>query len=140
MGYYLCFLPEAKTIEVKFFAFEVIVRKRRGKKEPPLRTVDEGLYWALALLQNSRGVQARSSHIRKKARATAVGGVQGLRVGTWLDQAAGGRSLEVQPASGTCLWHFSRACLNMPNLSVIMFGDQKISWRLRRGFQHIWFC
>ena len=31
------------------------VRKRRGKKEPPLRTVDEGLYWAVALGQNSRG-------------------------------------------------------------------------------------
>ena len=30
------------------------VRKRRGKKEPPLRTVDEGLYWAVALGQNSR--------------------------------------------------------------------------------------
>ena len=41
------------------------------------------------------GVQARSSHIRKKARATAAGGVQGLRVGTCLDQAAGGRSPEV---------------------------------------------
>ena len=89
------------------------VRKRHGKKEPPLRTVDEGLYWAVALGQNSRGqvseetkgvcevwgvgrgfiaragVQARSSHIRKKARATAAGGVQGLRVSTCLDQAAG---------------------------------------------------
>ena len=31
------------------------VRKRGGKKEPPLRTVDEGLYWAVALGQNSRG-------------------------------------------------------------------------------------
>ena len=41
------------------------------------------------------GVEARSSHIRKKARATAAGGVQGLRVGTCLDQAAGGRSPEV---------------------------------------------
>ena len=30
------------------------VRKRRGKKEPPLRTVDEGLYGAVALGQNSR--------------------------------------------------------------------------------------
>ena len=29
------------------------VRKCRGKKEPPLRTVDEGLYWAFALGQNS---------------------------------------------------------------------------------------
>ena len=72
------------------------VRKRRGKKEPPLMTVDEGLYWAVALGQNSRGqvseetkgvcevwgvgrgfiaragVQAGSSHIRKKARATAA--------------------------------------------------------------------
>ena len=28
------------------------------------------------------GIQAGSSHIRKKARATAAGGVQGLRVGT----------------------------------------------------------
>ena len=33
----------------------VSVRKRCGKKEPPLRTVDEGLYWAVALGQNSRG-------------------------------------------------------------------------------------
>ena len=41
------------------------------------------------------GVQARSSHIRKKVRATAAGGVQGLHVGTCLDQAAGGRSPEV---------------------------------------------
>ena len=41
------------------------------------------------------GVQARSSHIRKKAQTTALGGVQGLRVGTCLDQAAGGRSPEV---------------------------------------------
>ena len=31
------------------------VRKLRRKKEPPLRTVDEGLYWAVALGQNSRG-------------------------------------------------------------------------------------
>ena len=31
------------------------VRKYRGKKEPPLRTVDEGLYWAVALGQNFRG-------------------------------------------------------------------------------------
>ena len=31
------------------------VRKCRGKKEPPLKTVDEGLYWAVALGQNSRG-------------------------------------------------------------------------------------
>ena len=30
------------------------VRRRHGKKEPPLRTVDEGLYWAVALGQNSR--------------------------------------------------------------------------------------
>ena len=36
-------------------AHDLIVRKRRGKKEPPLRTVDEGLYWAVALGQNSRG-------------------------------------------------------------------------------------
>ena len=41
------------------------------------------------------GVQTRSSHIRKKARATAAGGVQGLRVGTCLDQAAGSQSPEV---------------------------------------------
>ena len=41
------------------------------------------------------GVQARSSHIRKKARAAASGGVQGLRVGICLDQAAGGWSPEV---------------------------------------------
>ena len=33
----------------------VTVRKRRRKKEPPLRTVHEGLYWAVALGQNSRG-------------------------------------------------------------------------------------
>ena len=95
------------------------VRKRRGKKEPPLRTVDESLYWAVALGQNSQGrvseetkgvcgvlgvgrgfiaragLQARSSHIRKKAWATAAVGVQGLHVGTCLDQAAGGRSPEV---------------------------------------------
>ena len=95
------------------------VRKRHGKKKPPLRTVDEGLYWVVALGQNSRGrvseetkgvcegwgvgrgfiaragVQARSSHIRKKAQATAAGGVQGLRVGICLVQAAGGRSPEV---------------------------------------------
>ena len=32
-----------------------MLEKRRGKKEPPLRTVDEGLYWAVALGQNSRG-------------------------------------------------------------------------------------
>ena len=31
------------------------VRKHRRKKEPPLRTVDEGLYWAVTLGQNSRG-------------------------------------------------------------------------------------
>ena len=31
------------------------VRKCRGKKEPPLRTVDEGLYWAVALGKNSWG-------------------------------------------------------------------------------------
>ena len=89
----------------------LVVRKRRGKKEPPLRTVDEGLYWVVALGQNSlgqvseetvgrgfrarAGVQARSSHIRKKAQATAAGGVQGLRVGICLVQAAGGRSPEV---------------------------------------------
>ena len=30
-------------------------KKRRGKKEPPLWTVGEGLYWAVALGQNSRG-------------------------------------------------------------------------------------
>ena len=30
-------------------------KKRRGKKEPPLWTVSEGLYWAVALGQNSRG-------------------------------------------------------------------------------------
>ena len=29
-------------------------KKRRGKKEPPLWTVGEGLYWAVALGQNSR--------------------------------------------------------------------------------------
>ena len=99
--------------------WNVSVRKRRGKKEPPLRTVDEGLYWAVALGQNSRGrvseetkgvcevwgvgrgfiararIQAGSSHIRKKAGPTAAVGVQELRVGTWLDQAAGGRSPEV---------------------------------------------
>ena len=34
---------------------DITVRKRRGKKEPPLRTVDEGLYWVVALGQNSRG-------------------------------------------------------------------------------------
>ena len=49
------------------------------------------------------GVQARSSHIRKKARATATVGVQGLRVGTWLDQAAGGRSQKFsQPPELVC--------------------------------------
>ena len=31
------------------------VRKHCRKKEPPLRTVDEGLYWAVALWQNSQG-------------------------------------------------------------------------------------
>ena len=31
------------------------IRKHRGKKEPPLRTVDEGLYWAVTLEQNSWG-------------------------------------------------------------------------------------
>ena len=31
-----------------------LVRKHLRKKEPPLRTVDEGLYWAVALGQNSR--------------------------------------------------------------------------------------
>ena len=39
-------------------SFQIVmfsVRKRCGKKEPPLRTVDEGLYWAVALGQNSRG-------------------------------------------------------------------------------------
>ena len=41
------------------------------------------------------GVQARSFPIKKKARATEAVGVQGLRVGTCLDQAAGGWSLEV---------------------------------------------
>ena len=30
-------------------------KKRRGKKEPPLWTAGEGLYWAVALGQNSRG-------------------------------------------------------------------------------------
>ena len=30
-------------------------KKCRGKKEPPLWTVGEGLYWAVALRQNSRG-------------------------------------------------------------------------------------
>ena len=33
-----------------------IVRKRSGKKEPPLRTVDEGLYWTVARGQNSWGL------------------------------------------------------------------------------------
>ena len=33
----------------------VLCKKRRGKKEPPLWTVGEGLYWAVALGQNSRG-------------------------------------------------------------------------------------
>ena len=33
----------------------IIVRNHRGKKEPPLRTVDEGLYWAVSLGQNSWG-------------------------------------------------------------------------------------
>ena len=32
-----------------------MLEKHRGKKEPPLRTVDEGLYWVVALGQNSRG-------------------------------------------------------------------------------------
>ena len=49
------------------------------------------------------GVQARSSHIRKKAWATAAGGVQGLRVSTCLDQAAGGRSRKFsQPPELVC--------------------------------------
>ena len=49
------------------------------------------------------GVQAGSSHIREKARATAAGGVQGLRVGTCLDQAAGGRSRKFsQPLELVC--------------------------------------
>ena len=30
-------------------------KKRRGKKEPPLRTVDQSHYWAVAFGQNSRG-------------------------------------------------------------------------------------
>ena len=30
-------------------------KKRRRKKEPPLWTVDQSLYWAVALRQNSRG-------------------------------------------------------------------------------------
>ena len=30
-------------------------KKCRGKKEPPLWTIGEGLYWAVALGQNSRG-------------------------------------------------------------------------------------
>ena len=30
-------------------------KKRLGKKEPPLWTIGEGLYWAVALGQNSRG-------------------------------------------------------------------------------------
>ena len=30
-------------------------KKCHGKKEPPLWTVGEGLYWAVALGQNSRG-------------------------------------------------------------------------------------
>ena len=30
-------------------------KKHRGKKEPPLGTVGEGLYWAVALRQYSRG-------------------------------------------------------------------------------------
>ena len=32
-----------------------LCKKRHGKKEPPLWTVGEGLYWAVALGQNSRG-------------------------------------------------------------------------------------
>ena len=36
-------------------------KKRRGKKEPPLWTVDEGLYWAVALGQNSRGQVSKQS-------------------------------------------------------------------------------
>lgn len=36
-------------------------KKRRGKKEPPLWTADEGLYWAVALGENSWGRVSKES-------------------------------------------------------------------------------
>ena len=47
-------VPDNTIVKIPPFN-EESVRKRRGKKEPPLRTVDEGLYWAVALGQNSQG-------------------------------------------------------------------------------------
>ena len=64
------------------------------------------------------GVQARSSHLMKKAQATAAVGVQGLRVGIRL-QGVSPRKFSQPPE--LCLWHFSGACLNMPNLSDVMY-------------------
>ena len=92
--------------------------RKRGKKEPPLRTVYEGLYWAVARAElpgagergdkgSLRGMRGGERFYSQGRRASQVfpykeesagytaGGVQGLRVGTCLDQAAGGRSLEV---------------------------------------------
>ena len=45
-------MPEALTSSPTLGAR---CKKRRRKKEPPLWTAGEGLYWAVALGQNSRG-------------------------------------------------------------------------------------
>ena len=51
-------------------------KKRRGKKEPPLWTVGEGLYWAVALGQNSRGWVSKGA--RGVCDAKGVCGVKGV--------------------------------------------------------------
>ena len=85
------------------------------------------------------GVQAGSSRVRKQARATAAGGVQGLRVGTCLDQAAGGRSRKFsQPPELVCgifPGHASTCPTFHPGLFVIGQGASALSgyFRLNGG-------
>ena len=56
--------PVLRKLWVKKSTHVETVRKRRGKKEPPLRTVDEGLNWAVALGQNSRGRVSEETGMR----------------------------------------------------------------------------
>ena len=118
-------------------------KKCHGKKEPPLWTVDQSLYWAVALGQNSRGRVSKEAQgvfevwgvgkgfiaraglpYKEESTGSVVIGVQGLRVGTWLD------GLVVGPppglVCGTFPGHAStrpgkpqhvRACLNVPDLA-----------------------
>ena len=159
-----------KDLLVASTSWKLCVRKRRGKKEPPLRTVDEGLCWAVALGQNFRrqvseetkgvcevwgvgrgfigraGVQARSSHIRKKARGYSGGwcprapcryligpGCRGSVSGTSASLRNFVCGIFPGHASTCPTFHYGKSCYKHLHLSFCMDISFQILWGKNTG-------